>query len=178
MARKDPNRPKGFSPRRGRGPRISPIVVMAPLAALTAFYLWDGSSPAASALPRGPDREAARFARCAGPARVTCVVDGDTFWYAGTKIRIADINAPEVGEPGCAAEAALGARATARLTELLNQGPFTLVPADRATDAYGRRLFTVTRGGESLGAALEAEGLAEPWRGRRRDWCKGMPERR
>jgi endonuclease YncB( thermonuclease family) len=29
------------------------------------------------------------------------VVDGDTFWYQGTKIRIADINAPEVSHPGC-----------------------------------------------------------------------------
>jgi micrococcal nuclease len=122
------------------------------------------------ALSPAHDHEVARFARCAGPVRVTCVVDGDTFWYRGAKIRVADINAPEVSAPRCAAEARLGARATRRLAALLSAGPFTLQPADRARDSYGRRLFTVTRGGESLGAALEAEGLAEHWRGPGRDW--------
>ena len=48
---------------------------------------------------------------------------------------------------------------------------FTLEPADRLTDRYGRKLFVVTRAGTSLGRRLEAEGLAEPWRGWRRDWC-------
>jgi endonuclease YncB( thermonuclease family) len=103
--------------------------------------------------------------------RVSCVVDGDTFWYRGAKIRIADINAPEVSTPHCAAEARLGARATTRLAELLNAGAFTLEPTDRAHDSYGRKLFTVTRAGASLGASLEAEGLAEHWRGYRGDWC-------
>ena len=31
------------------------------------------------------------FERCSGPERSTCVLDGDTFWLEGTKIRIADI---------------------------------------------------------------------------------------
>jgi endonuclease YncB( thermonuclease family) len=139
-----------------------------PARRLTALFLR-GGAPAAAAFPH--DGEIARFTRCAGRVRVTCVIDGDTFWYRGAKIRLADINAPETSEPRCAAEAALGARATRRLTELLNAGPFTLGPADRATDRYGRRLFVVTRAGASLGRRLEAEGLAEPWRGWRRDWC-------
>ena len=87
------------------------------------------------------------------------------------KIRLADINAPEVSEPGCDAEARLGERATQRLTELLNAGPFTLEAADRPTDRYGRRLAVVTRHGASVGMALVDEGLAEEWRGHRRDWC-------
>lgn len=62
------------------------------------------------------------FVRCAGAHRVTCVVDGDTFWYRGAKIRIADINAPEVSQPSCAREAALGERATGRLLGWLNAG--------------------------------------------------------
>jgi|GEM_PF-2787979 len=92
-------------------------------------------------------------------------------WYAGEKIRIADINTPEVGEPGCASEAALGARATTRLQALLNQGAFALEKVDRDRDKYGRLLRTVTRDGESLGAVLVDEGLAEEWQGYRRDWC-------
>ena len=146
------------------------ILAFAAFAAVTALSVLDGNRTAAAITPQS-DTEAARFARCAGPVRVDCVVDGDTFWYRGAKIRIADINAPEVSEPHCAAEARLGARATTRLAELLNAGAFTLAPADRARDVYGRKLFTVTRAGASLGARLEAEGLAEHWRGYRRDWC-------
>ena len=59
-----------------------------------------------------------------------------------------------------------------RLAELLNPGPFTLARAPgRDRDRYGRLLRTVTRQGESLGAALVREGLAETWQGRRGSWC-------
>ena len=119
-----------------------------------------------------PDTESARFARCGAAPRVTCVVDGDTLWYRGAKIRLADINTPEVSQPACPREAALGEAASARLAELLNQGPFTLARAgNRDRDRYGRLLRTVTRRGESLGAALVREGLAERWSGRRGSWC-------
>jgi micrococcal nuclease len=120
------------------------------------------SAPAfATGAGRGGDREAARFTSCAFGSPEACVVDGDTFWYRGEKIRIADINTPETSDPQCAAEAELGARATARLTQLLNAGPFSLEPTDRTHDQYGRALFTVIRGGESVGAALVRERLAE-----------------
>ena len=99
------------------------------------------------------------------------MVDGDTIRYQGEKIRIADINTPETFQAQCASERALGNRATQRLIVLLNQGAFTLEPIDRETDQYGRTLRIITRGGESLGDALVAEGLAEPWTGRRREWC-------
>jgi micrococcal nuclease len=114
---------------------------------------------------------AATFALCAEGPRTTCVVDGDTFWLNGEKVRIADINAPETHSAGCEAEQALGDRATRRLITLLNAGPFTLDIEGRATDRYGRALRVVRRSGRSLGGELVAEGLAEPWRGRRSDWC-------
>ncbi len=117
------------------------------------------------------DPETAQFQPCSGPDRVTCVVDGDTIWYHGIKIRLSDINAPEVSQPACAAEAALGARATRRLTELLNSGPFSLERDGRNVDRYGRLLRVVSRSGASLGGTLEGEGLAEHWQGRRGNWC-------
>jgi len=121
---------------------------------------------------RGADTERASFGSCgAGASRQACVVDGDTFWYRGEKIRVADINTPETSRPKCAAEAALGARATARFAELMNAGAFTLEPVDRSHDKYGRALFVVMRGGESVGGVLVAEGLAEEWQGYRREWC-------
>jgi micrococcal nuclease len=167
---------------------VNPLMVMLPLAAFTATFLWDGGPPgfartfAPPAAGNGEvarvDGESARFDRCLGPRRVTCVVDGDTFWYRGEKVRIADINTPETSHPQCAAEAALGERATERLTELLNAGPFTLEPepSGRDRDRYGRLLRDVVRNGTSLGATLEAEGLAEHWRGRRRSWCGGRAD--
>ena len=119
------------------------------------------------------DPERARFEPCGTAQRVTCIVDGDTFWYAGTKIRMADINTPETARPSCAQEAELGARAKQRLGQLLNAGPFTLEVRGREIDRYGRALRVVTRAGQSLGARLEAEGLAERWKGKRGDWCAG-----
>jgi len=114
---------------------------------------------------------AAVFALCADGPRTTCVVDGDTFWLDGQKVRIADINAPETHPAGCPAEQSLGERATRRLVALLNAGPFELAIEGRVSDRYGRALRVVRRGGRSLGGQLVAEGLAEPWKGRRSEWC-------
>ena len=109
---------------------------------------------------------------CRGWPRVNCVIDGDTIWYEGTKIRIADINAPETHDPHCTYEAALGKRATDRMISLLNAGPFDVVTAgDRDEDVYGRKLRLVERNGRSLGQTLVNEGLAERWQGYRRNWC-------
>lgn len=118
------------------------------------------------------DSSQARFAPCSGSNRQTCVVDGDTLWLDGAKIRLADINTPEVSQPHCAGERALGEAATRRLIALLNAGPFTLErQGNRDADRYGRLLRVAMRDGQSLGQLLVAEGLAEEWQGRRGDWC-------
>jgi micrococcal nuclease len=114
----------------------------------------------------------AGFRLCEGPVRRTCVVDGDTLWLDGTKIRIADIDTPETHEPRCAAEAERGRRATERLKDWLNAGPFDVVAAsDGYADRYGRKLRILARGGRSVGDTLIAEGLAHPWDGARHGWC-------
>lgn len=112
-----------------------------------------------------------RFDRCGTGSRFTCVVDGDTLWYKGERVRIADIDAPEVTNPQCAREIALGERATARLIALLNAGPISLQTTDSEYDRFGRRLLKITRNGQSLGSTLVREGLAERWGGPRIDWC-------
>jgi endonuclease YncB( thermonuclease family) len=109
---------------------------------------------------------------CSGWPRINCVIDGDTIWYQGTKIRIADINAPETHDPKCTYEATLGKRATNRMIELLNAGPFDVVTTgDRDEDVYGRKLRVIARNGHSLGQMLVDQGLAERWQGYRRNWC-------
>ncbi|MDV3458737.1 thermonuclease family protein [Sphingomonas sp. HF-S4] len=118
-----------------------------------------------------PAGVSARFGLCPSGGGTNCVVDGDTFWFAGERIRIADIDAPETHPPRCAEEARLGKAATQRLHALLNQGPVVLEIEGRDTDRYGRKLRMVTRGGRSLGDQLVSEGLARPWTGRRQPWC-------
>jgi endonuclease YncB( thermonuclease family) len=100
-----------------------------------------------------------------------CVIDGDTFRHNGEKIRIADIDAPEVRDFKCSSEKLLGDRATERLRELLSAGQFELASIDRDEDVYGRKLRVVVRDGQSLGAQLVDEGLARRWTGSRRSWC-------
>lgn len=112
------------------------------------------------------------FGVCHRGGGVDCVVDGDTFWMAGTKIRIADIDTPETHPARCAREAELGAAATARLHALLNGGAVELEPIDRDTDRYGRKLRIVRVDGRGVGDTLVAEGLARRYAGRRRaGWC-------
>jgi len=120
---------------------------------------------------------AAAFTLCGEGPRTNCVVDGDTFWMNGIKVRLADINAPETQQAACIEERDLGNRAKDRLVKLLNSGPFVLEVEGRDTDRYGRALRLAKRGGQSIGLQLVKEGLAEPWRGRRSDWCATLHNR-
>lgn len=120
-----------------------------------------------------PDTLTARFVLCNGPIRTNCVVDGDTFWFKGNKIRIADIDAPEIFSPHCEDEKYVGEVARNRLLELMNARGFSLQSGWRDTDRYGRNLRTLTRNSRSLGETLIEEGLARRWGEPRRDWCNG-----
>lgn len=112
------------------------------------------------------------YTLCTGSMRTHCVVDGDTLWHEGVKIRVADIDTPEVSNPKCQSEAALGARATSRLLQLVNEGPFEILAwQGRDEDKYGRKLRVLVRNGRSLGDVLVFEGLARTWAGRRQPWC-------
>ena len=114
------------------------------------------------------------FTLCSRANRMNCVVDGDTIHYDGVIIRIEGIDTPETHRAKCDSERALGMRATERLLELINAGPFDIVQKGRRdTDKYGRKLRVLERQGRSLGDILIAEGLARPWEGRRRGWCSG-----
>lgn len=110
--------------------------------------------------------------KCETVKRITCVVDGDTLWLRGDKIRVADIDTPEISEPKCASELRRGNKATDRFVTLINQGPFELHAwPGRDTDRYGRKLRVLVRDGRSLGDILVSEGLARTWAGRREPWC-------
>lgn len=120
------------------------------------------------------DSLSAAFLICGADRHVNCVVNGDTFWFEGEKIRIADIDTPELSPPRCEAERIKGEAAKARLLALLNGGKFSLSAGLRDEDKYGRKLRTVSRAGNSLGDVLVNEGLARSWDGARHGWCQGQ----
>ena len=113
----------------------------------------------------------ASFSFCHVGAGYNCVVDGDTIWLQGEKIRIADIDAPETHDYRCASEKELGDRATRRLHELLQSGPITLRGINRDEDSYGRKLRIVLVNGTSVGDSLVNEGLVRWYGNGRRPWC-------
>lgn len=111
------------------------------------------------------------FGYCYSGGGTNCVVDGDTFWIGGEKVRIADIDAPETHPPRCAYEARLGNQATEKLHTLLNSGAVTMTSIDRDRDVYGRLLRNVSVNGADVGEAMVSAGVAREWVGRREPWC-------
>ncbi|HVM23220.1 MAG TPA: thermonuclease family protein [Sphingomicrobium sp.] len=111
------------------------------------------------------------FTFCHSGGGMNCVVDGDTFWIGGEKVRIAGIDAPETHPPRCEQEARLGAAATAKLRELLNSGAVTMTSIERDRDRYGRLLRNVAVDGRDVGEAMVSAGVAREYGGGRRSWC-------
>jgi micrococcal nuclease len=127
---------------------------------------------AANTLASSVTSTSVRFELCGSGTRTNCVVDGDTIWYGGVKIRLASIDAPELHDYKCPSEKELGERSKRRLLELMNAGPFVVVSSgNRDADKYGRKLRDIRRGGRSLGDILIAEGLASRWEGQHHVWC-------
>ena len=160
-----------FAPKHTAAELDSPVPLATAVVApeISSVELPPGAHAIAPALT--PNQPAVHFKICGGGKRITCVVDGDTFWLNGTKIRVLDIDAPEVGRPQCAREKQLADLATQRLTQLLNDGEFELRGIARDEDRYGRKLRSVHRDGQSLGDVLLKEGLAQRYAGRKPDWC-------
>ncbi|MGV3456210.1 thermonuclease family protein [Sphingomonas sp.] len=156
---------RGRHRRRGFGRNELAGMLLAGIVGGLAWTMLPAAEPAPAAATR------TSFGFCQSGGGDDCVVDGDTFWMAGDKIRIADIDTPETHPARCPEEARLGAAATQRLQALLNSGAVTLHPIDRDTDRYGRKLRRVEVDGRGVGDTLVAEGLARPYRGRRVSWC-------
>lgn len=112
---------------------------------------------AVAALPVGPANAQDRaWSVCTGPDRaeraVSCVVDGDTFWTSGVRIRLSCINTPELGEPGFVAARDALARHLAR--------PGASLLLEGRADRFGRQLGAVLVDGQAIDGAMVATGLA------------------
>jgi endonuclease YncB( thermonuclease family) len=152
--------------------RIRGFINLILLATITTVPAFSGSANDYADTRDARAKVSLHFRKCVNGSRKACAVDGDTIWLDGQKIRIADIDTPEVIEPKCASELDLGNRATDRMLELINDGPFELRAwPGRVTDPYGRKLRVLIRDGRSFGDILVSEGLARTWNGRREPWC-------
>jgi hypothetical protein len=84
----------------------------APIEAWAAEMPQHADRPAAPRTQMTPIQSTRTFGLCHTGGGQNCVVDGDTFWIDGMKIRVADIDAPETHPPRCPYEADVGDRAT------------------------------------------------------------------
>ena len=100
------------------------------------------------------------------------VTDGDTVRIGQERIRILNIDTPEMGRLAeCDAERMLALVAKDRLTEILASGPIQI--QRDGTDQYGRTLATMRVAGSDVGELLIDAHVAVRWAGRRHDWCAG-----
>ena len=152
-----------------RFPRVPMLLLPAFLATFMAVFIL--TPTVANRSIADSESYSAQFSLCHSGGGHNCVVDGDTFWLQGEKIRIADIDTPETHPSRCTQEARLGSAATNRLHDLLNDGGFSLEETERDTDRYGRKLRIVTRNGQSIGGQMVDEGLARWYGSGRRSWC-------
>ena len=117
------------------------------------------------------------LAKCVpGQARAVdeyCLVDGDTIWIDGEKLRMEGYDTPEPQTQICGGDAEVGLahRASDRVIELLTTNDWTL--EYREPDNTGTRtLVTIRIGGRDIGDILIAERLARSWPDGEEWWCR------
>lgn len=106
-----------------------------------------------------------------------CIVDGDTLWFHGSKLRLKDFDTPEpvahnskCQQGQTRLEAKLADQASARLLELINAHPFTV--EQYGVDTTGNRWEGMVRiDGRDVGDILIEESLAREWPDGPLFWC-------
>jgi endonuclease YncB( thermonuclease family) len=97
------------------------------------------------------------------PASAIRITDGDTVRLGDERIRLLDIDAPELFSPHCPAERVAARRAKSALTTIL-AGRMVTIDREPSPDRYGRTLARLVVGGTSAGDRLQAQGFALPYR--------------
>nr|WP_244668959.1 thermonuclease family protein [Rhodobium orientis] len=95
---------------------------------------------------------------------VSCVIDGDTIWLKGEKIRLLDVDTAELGGR-CNG---LAEKARDYLARRLGEGRITV--ERHGFGVYGHPLARIYVDGRDIGQELLALGLARPYRPG--GWCR------
>lgn len=104
----------------------------------------------------------------------TCIVDGDTLWLDGVKIRLKNFDTPEPQSNICGGkyEVSLAHKASDRLVELLNSNAWTIEYFGKDSTQERRRLATIRLNGVDVGDILISERLARRWPNGPEFWCR------
>jgi micrococcal nuclease len=102
------------------------------------------------------------------------VVDGDTLAFGRERVRIANLDAPDVGiHARCALEQRRGEGAKSYAQGLIRNASLIEIVHRNGLDRFGRTLARVQVDGRDFAGLMIAAGYGRPWRGRSSDWCKG-----
>lgn len=100
------------------------------------------------------------------------VIDGDTIDVHGERIRVVNLDAPDVGSHAkCPLEEREGQAAKSYAINLVRAADEVGLADREGLDRYGRSLARITLDGEDFAAMMIAAGHGRPWRGRSSNWC-------
>ena len=100
------------------------------------------------------------------------VIDGDTIDVRGERIRVVNLDAPDVGSHAkCPLEERRGQAAKSYAIALVRSADEVGLADREGQDRYGRSLARVTLDGEDFAAMMIDAGHGRPWRGRSSNWC-------
>ncbi len=134
---------------------LLPVVVLAVVVGLAiAANLSNPTRPSSNALPQPSGPQCKGTAACF-TYEVTYIVDGDTLDVGSTRIRLALVDTPEVGQPGYTESKQLA-------SQTCPVGTQALVDEDdgQTGGSYGRMVAVVYCGGANLNAELLHSGRA------------------
>ncbi|EIM30107.1 thermonuclease family protein [Microvirga lotononidis] len=100
--------------------------------------------------------------------RDLCVIDGDTVWIiapersVSEKIRLQNVDAPELRRPRSRKELTRAVAATEFLRETIDRARFATIRR-KSKDRYGRTLARIAIDGSDLGRLLVRAGHAKRW---------------
>ena len=102
--------------------------------------------------------------------------DGDTCYVMidGTKakIRLLELDTPEISKPKCEAELELGLEARDYLNNLITNASSVEIKTEYEKDYFGRTLAHLIIDGEDASAKIRSNNLGVIYeRGNKKDWC-------
>ena len=99
----------------------------------------------------------------------TCyvMIDGDK-----SKIRLLELDTPEISKPKCEAELELGLEARDYLNNLITKASSVKIKTEYEKDYFGRTLAHLIIDGEDASAKIRSNNLGVIYeRGNKKDWC-------
>ena len=102
--------------------------------------------------------------------------DGDTCYVMidgnKAKIRLLELDTPEISKPKCEAELELGLEARDYLNNLITNASSVEIKTDYEKDYFGRTLAHLIIDGEDASAKIRSNNLGVIYeRGNKKDWC-------